>query len=76
MTSWQPIETAPMDGTLVDVWSGRYRYTEASFRFPELDDEGEKCWCHEIFSTDYDMPMWDTIDPQPTHWMHIPGAPK
>lgn len=74
--SWQPIETAPKDGTAVDVWCNGCRYPDAEFRFEvEWDEDGgEQGWCHNL--SDYETVRWWLIDPQPTHWMPLPEPPN
>jgi hypothetical protein len=58
---WQPIETAPRDGTLFDVWSG-YRVTNLWFATNgKLYREGH--------SHPADLEHW------PTHWMPLPAPP-
>lgn len=57
---WQPIETAPKDGTVVDLWhKDGFRITDEFW----LGDE-EECWTC-LFS-----------DEEITHWMHPPSPPK
>jgi hypothetical protein len=70
MTEWQPIETAPKDGSIIpccwaggDNWFGlrwktNRRVDQSYFGDPEEDD-------------DYDL-----IDRQPTHWFQLPEIPK
>ena len=64
---WQPIETAPRDGTpiLMGKWHDGERYWIASGSI-----EGEEYWC--------DFPD-DTFVPyshqNPTHWALIPAPP-
>lgn len=62
--AWQPIETAPKDGTPFLAWNGHWRgvamYFEARY---EEDPE----WVDE--QTNY-------IEPEPTHWMPLPTPPK
>lgn len=80
---WRPIETAPKDGTLIDVWvvaadpALRSRITDASWREPtdsewwvhggDTIETPEACW-HDCFG-----PLGSTE--QPTHWMPHPCAP-
>ena len=63
---WQPIETAPQDGTIVrvkmatsigsDLWSFRARWMDGK-------------WCADFGSgTDED---WKSFDPQPLVWREI-----
>lgn len=69
---WQPIETAPKDGRLVQVWPPTYTGTLSCARWNE-DKYARK-----------PRPYWDRVDAfstttsrdrQPTHWMPIPAAP-
>lgn len=71
MSEWQPIETAPKDGTAVLLYSprmpgldiGRW-YDE---RGPSSDDPGHPDgWFGFIFTP------WGT---EPTHWMPLPASP-
>ena len=77
--TWQPIETAPKDGTSILIYGGTYNdnegyYHDMECRFPTL----------AFWSGNY-MPHWhgDNLDGhdrwnvhQPTHWMPLPEAPK
>lgn len=66
--TWQPIDTAPKDGTRVDVFSplGLGRTTDAYYR--------DGVWWVDVFIDDYAEP--NSISPEPTHWMPLPAAPK
>jgi len=71
MSEWQPIETAPKDGTQVDLWccSGSdLRYGE---RYVDAEFLGGK-W--KYYSDCYEG--WVTISYTPTHWMPLPSPPK
>lgn len=83
-TSWQPIETAPKDGTVVlltdssFVAAGFYASwgTRHPWRFIDSTSEAITCCCdHEepgrIFSNG-----WMDGPDGPTHWMPLPEAPK
>ena len=74
MPQWKPIETAPKDGTPVDLWGkNRLSYDQHSSRRvnvkfgPVLDWFGQERndWQHGR-GEDY----------EPTHWMPIPVPPK
>jgi hypothetical protein len=68
MSDWKPIETAPKDGTEIDVWcldanNEGYRvanawYCNALNKWRSYYD-GELGWAH-----------------QPTFWMRLPDAPN
>lgn len=64
---WQPMNTAPKDGTKFDVWVpsrfGGYRMCELSFNWRgQLRQNG--------LLTSAELPRW------PTHWMPLPPAPS
>ena len=74
-TRWQPIETAPKDGTVVDLWARR----EQTDKYERLAD------CHWCGMTDWlgnEYDGWDGLSPglrrtydNPTHWMPLPEPP-
>lgn len=59
---WQPIETAPKDGTEILVFDAGAIFISLWFTDP---DRGEQGW-------------WDNgiVEPPPTHWMPLPDPPK
>lgn len=64
-TGWQPIATAPTDGTPVLVRGRRTHIVNTATYRP--DYHATRPWCD-----------WDGNDPlpdEPTHWMPIPPAP-
>lgn len=75
---WQPIDTAPKDGTPIDVWvayerGGKLtgeRWPDAYWGTPEFGDDSEECWrddvCDKIESNDRFIV---------THWRPIPKGP-
>lgn len=67
---WQTIETAPKDGTKVDLWCGNHRRTEKKFAVHSwLDGKpmAEPCW------GPYDGREEGPL--QPTHWRPLPNPP-
>lgn len=64
--NWQPIETAPKDGTRVLIWDGCTVYL-ASFGF---DVGNGPMWQPEYA----EVPMYD--DDGPTHWQPLPAPPR
>ena len=80
MKGWQPIDTAPRDGTLIDVWIGGEfpgRRPDVSWREPS-DSEW---WVHGGDTIETPDATWhDCFGPlgrceQPTHWMQLPEPP-
>ena len=62
MTGWQPIETAPRDGTVVILFNADQRLVDAGHWTPYEH-------CFEVSLGDW----WYTGDC--THWMPLPPAP-
>lgn len=62
--NWQPIETAPKDGTPIDIWCAGFRYCNAYW------GRAEKHWLTE----DGDL-IYDIYFEHPTHWMPEPDPP-
>ena len=64
--TWQPIETAPKDGTLILVWDGRQAFSgfwgRVSHPLNPLGWVGGHCQINHIT--------------QPTHWMPLPSPPQ
>jgi hypothetical protein len=67
---WQPIETAPKDGTIIDVWA---KYGDGGERYPNAEFiRGE--W--RVWGIDgFESPGYVKIDGTATHWMPVPGPP-
>jgi hypothetical protein len=82
---WQPIETAPKDGTLVDLWSSAACRRVVNARWQQGRDVDPRCapegvW-HHLEATGWRLPS-DTdgcgclIEDQFTHWMLLPNPPQ
>lgn len=81
--NWQPIETAPKDGTLVDLWVvknifKRQMRRAACWWYSHDDDGGY--WKQEFSECLNDATQGDggfclDDDDVPTHWMPLPAAP-
>ena len=66
---WQPIETAPKDGTEIDLWTLNGREPAARFNVKR------NRW--EVIGLDgFDTLNWVDVDGKPTHWMPLPAPPK
>lgn len=63
---WQPIETAPRDGTLIDLWAGE-RIANCAWNVPS------KCWAERV-GAGFGGKHWAVVN-NPTHWMPLPAAP-
>jgi hypothetical protein len=80
---WQPIETAPKDGTdIILMAPGRVTIghwtTEDECRV-DVGDCGGECRCREYDYTDPSWISWDggfTLEHPPTHWMPLPNPPS
>lgn len=71
---WQPIATAPKDGTEIDLWAVR-ETTGKARRYTDC------CWGRRNFGSEpFGEPVWLGLqDPYsvitPTHWMRRPEPP-
>lgn len=82
MNQWQPIETAPKDGTMIDLWvDGDYpqRYSDAHWGKGghECGEMGEYCdsdWHsqEEGWTCSFGMPIPEN---KVTHWLPLPPPP-
>ncbi len=62
---WQPIETAPKDGTRILVYRpGKHNYPKVGIDFWQVNRAPYNCWWHS------------PSDHQPTHWTPLPESPK
>lgn len=77
MSEWQPIETAPKDGTIIDVWLGDADERDVSFYcIPTSRRAVGWSWKNGKFrplgGLNIEMPTFVV----PTHWMPQPPAPR
>jgi hypothetical protein len=70
MSEWQPIETAPRDGTNIQLW------WPAEFHAPVTGHWNTGKWSNAGIG--WKLSGWgDVISrSEPTHWMLLPKAPK
>jgi hypothetical protein len=71
---WQPIDTAPKDGTRIDIWAKTWLSYNDTFihkRFPDC------CWSKGDSECNR-PPAWNNLNTEwhPTHWMPLPDPPK
>lgn len=74
---WQPIETAPKDGTVVDLWAGS-RLANCFWNQDPIADanDDDSCWCQQYSELPTASFSLADYDPQPTYWMKVPEEPK
>lgn len=68
MVEWRPIETAPRDGTKIDVWHGGERMTDVYWS--DIQD----AWCFDgACGPEEPTPL--AAFPPVRHWLPLPPAP-
>lgn len=66
---WQPIQTAPRDGTAIRLWTGILQ-ADAFWQAPGVISK-DGFWCHFLLG------QYDFVEVlNPTHWMPLPPAPE
>jgi len=83
MSTWQPISTAPKDGTLFLCWVKAVRYLDTGEGWQDQQDVSQVDFCQ--WRTVADAPDGGYFDPfcgqiadaqHVTHWMPIPPPPQ
>lgn len=72
---WQPIETAPKDGTDVLLFLQNLRVCIGSYNINESFTNGELNYRYEGWNTGM-ITILGNETPQPTHWMPVPSGPN
>lgn len=81
---WQPIETGPRDGTVVDLWVKGKRMADCYWSFAR-NDKGKRVddpvwdgWCCDTGKPGPSgfNPYPNLINGKPTHWRPVPGRPQ
>lgn len=81
---WRPIETAPRDGTRVDLYDGERRWTDCYWGVPDhcCGEAGRHCdsdW-HSLepgwVDGTFNEMLGDETSAEITHWMPLPSFPK
>ena len=76
MSEWQPIETAPRDGTIIDVWLGDADESDLDFYCsPGSKRSANWFWYRDKFRPWAGLSQLMTFV-EPTHWMPLPSPPK
>ena len=70
MTDWQPIETAPKDGSKIILYRDSDVFALCSWGGEEISENGAFWiwWVPE--------PEWIAEIKNPTHWIPLPAPPK
>jgi len=73
MSDWQPIETAPKDGTYVMVWPPTYSGAVSCAVWDWQTDHKRPRPFWQRLDTDS---AWTSRNHPPTHWMPVPEGPE
>lgn len=72
---WQPIETAPKDGTVILVNNPIKSYSNKKYyKYPVV-----MAWANRYITEGRESYYWKSFNhgyPKPTHWMPLPEPPK
>jgi hypothetical protein len=71
-TSWRPIESAPRDGTVVDLWVKRWNHETDTFDGKRVTG-CRACGGADLWLREYQQGM--PANSRPTHWMPLPAPP-
>lgn len=71
-SNWQPIETAPRDGTRVVVWG--VAVAEVGDGSNDTPVAMDAAWEHNRFRVT--ATTYYSLDVYPTHWMPLPAPPR
>jgi hypothetical protein len=77
---WQPIETVPKDGTIIDLWHEEWgRYSNCKWGFPDHCCGEAESYCdsewHGMEEDWVDTTFNEVVAGPFTHWMPLPAAP-
>jgi hypothetical protein len=77
MSEWQPIETAPKDGTVIDVWLGDASASDRQF-YCTGETRRAPGWAWVVDKWRPVLAEGRVLSTfvQPTHWMPLPAPPK
>ena len=72
MAEWQPIETAPKDGSVIMLGSKRGAWLAKYVPVYRSGHKPGNPWFSMMLNHDYLLGQWHP----PTHWMHLPAPPE
>lgn len=80
LEQWQPIATAPKDGTCVDLWVDGERWSDCLWGAPHHSCGEEGAYCD---SDEHSLgPSWvfttlnHRLETEPSHWRPVPEGPR
>jgi hypothetical protein len=73
---WQPIETAPKDGTPILVYCPDARKPHESITAARYIPYTPTWGYWEPCVADHESERWPRLKDQPTHWMKLPAPPR
>ena len=78
MHGWNPIATAPKDGTDVLLWYPDLKQAVriGSYNVTETIRNGKPSYKSEGWSSDVDLWGLGNKKHEPSHWMVLPGPPQ
>lgn len=75
LSGWQPIETAPKDGTKILVYATRFGWEECGYQVVCAAWDGFSRWKIYGCAETRHWPQW-LDECTPAHWMPLPAAPE
>ncbi len=80
-TGWEPIETAPKNGTVIMMWNKRWNMAPAGYWWCDTTKNGDKFGLWVLLEEELELGVspgtlgW-SVDIEsgdmPTHWAHLP----
>ena len=72
-SKWQPIETAPKDGTVILLYEPDDDVKDRPQTFVGCWDEDRPT---RVYGTQWMCEEYDAFNHYPTHWMELPAPPE
>lgn len=75
--AWRPIDKAPTDGTIIDLWiqAKDCAFRAENFRWGEDRQNGRVGWIHDGTDSHLDD-TYGNVGMVATHWMPLPEPPQ